>query len=307
MIQTALTVKRQGVLAAAWRLEPASNSTEDQRRAEFVHRAFETMEGSPLSILSAAMDSFVRGWSIQELIFNPDWTLRAVHPKDPSCFGLDVDAFGQITGVILRLPGETPVNLPRAKFVVHVHRAGFARPKGRSDLDAAYSHYVAKQSLLNAWKSHLERFASPTVVGKYPVGLPAVQQQALLDALNRLDQNAALTVPSEITIDSLGGSTDASQGFMDAIQFHNREMARAILGQTLTTDEGARVGSLALGKVHMQVLLLQLQALRREFADQVMTEQVIRPIVELHFGPGGVPRFVFEEVAASAFVDGVVK
>lgn len=91
---------------------------------------------------------------------------------------------------------------------------------------------------------------------------------------------------------------------MEAVEFHNREMVRSILGQTLTTDEGKRVGSLALGKVHLQVLLLQLEAVRRELADTVMTEQVIRPLVELNFGKAELPRFEFEPTLLSAFASG---
>ncbi|MFX8938131.1 hypothetical protein ABTN00_21005, partial [Acinetobacter baumannii] len=67
---------------------------------------------------------------------------------------------------------------------------------------------------------------------------------------------------------------------------------------------GRRVGSLALGKVHLQVLLLQLEAVRRELADTVMTEQVIRPLVELNFGPGNVPRFNFDPATTDVFATG---
>ena len=91
---------------------------------------------------------------------------------------------------------------------------------------------------------------------------------------------------------------------MEAIEFHNREIARSILGQTLTTDEGRRVGSLALGKVHLQVLILQLEAIRRDLADRVMTEQVIRPLIELNFGPENIPRFEFDPVPVEAFRSG---
>src|SRR6185436_3747202 len=104
-------------------------------------------------------------------------------------------------------------------------------------------------------------------------------------AMQNLSQHTAVIFPNEIEIDTLGGQKESSTGFMDAIDFHTREIARSIIGQTLTTDEGRRVGSLAMGKVHLQVLLLQLDGLRKDLADVVMTEQVIRPMVEMNFGP----------------------
>lgn len=334
MIQTVMSVKRQGVLAAKFRVVPASSSGEARRNAAFVEECFARMDGSPATILDQAMDAFAKGWSVQEAVYEPLGSLlvlRAVRAKDPATFGLEVDAFGAVTGLRLAeglrreeageqrsrgaaelhrlspapsLPRSSASSLPRAKFVVYANRGGYGRPKGRSDLDAAYPHWQAKVRLLDAWRVHLEKFASPTVLGKYNRGLPSEEAQGLLAALEGLAKRSAIVYPSEIEIGTLPGGRESNTGFMDAIEFHNREIARSVLGQTLTTDEGRRVGSLALGKVHLQVFLLQLQALRKELADVVMTEQVIRPLVELNFGPGEVPRFEFEEVPLEAFSSG---
>ena len=303
MVQTALTVKRLGVLAARWEIASCGDPARDRLARELLAR----MEGDPVSVLQGAMDAFAKGWSVQEMVLEEErgrvW-LRAVRPKDPASFGIELDEFGAMTGLLLKVPGETERSLPLGKFIVYRHRAGYGRPKGLSDLDAAYPHWQAKRRLLESWRSHLARFASPTLLGRYGPGVPAAQQEALLGALNRLPDHAALTVPTEIEVGTLGVGTDASTGFMDAVAFHNREIARSILGQTLTTDEGARVGSLALGKVHLQVMLLQLQALRRELAEAVMTEGLLRPLVELNLGPGPTPRFVFEESPVPAFTEG---
>lgn len=304
MIQCALGVKKLGVLAAEWTLEGGSGPVR-----EFIQRMFERMEGSAEDILRSAMDAFSKGWSVQELIFSFDagriW-LDAVHPKDPATFGIEVDAYGGVRGLNLELPGEARQPLPIAKFVVWRNRGGYGRVKGRSDLDAAYQHWQAKQTLLSAWKFHLERFAMPTVLGRCASTVSSDNRSNLVNALRDIQNNTSLVVPDDIEVSTLNVSKDSSTGFMDAIDFHNREMARAILGQTLTTDEGRRVGSLAMGKVHLQVLLLQLQSLRNELADVVMTEQVIRPLVELNFGPVEVPRFQFVNTSLEAFTTGAI-
>ena len=315
MVQTVMSVKKQGILAAKHRIVPASDSVEARRHAEFVEECFAAMEGSPATILSQAMDAFAKGWSVQEMVFqirDGRLMLQAVRAKDPSRFGLQLDAFGKVTGLKLEsslsppLPVSLSPSLPVAKFVLYANRGGYGLPKGRSDLDAAYPHWKSKTALLEAWRLHLEKFASPVVLGKYQRGLPEEEAAGLLAALDGLAKRNAIVFPNEIEVDTLGGGRESSTGFMDAIEFHNREIARAVLGQTLTTDEGRRVGSLALGKVHLQVFLLQLQALRKELADVVMTEQVIRPLVELNFGPGEVPRFEFEEVPLEAFSSGAI-
>lgn len=304
MIQTALTVKRLGVLAAPYSVVASGPSAAGERNARFVEACFAEMAGSPTAILAQAMDAFAKGWSVQEMLFAEEGgriALTEVRAKNPATFGLRVDAFGKLTGLRLEVPGEPAQELPRGKFVVYANRGGYGRPKGRSDLDAAYPHYAAKSQLLDAWKLHLERFASPTMLGRFQRGISTDEQSAILAALNDLARSKAIVFPSEIEVSAIAGEREPSTGFMDAIEFHNREIARAILGQTLTTDEGRRVGSLALGKVHLQVLMLQLQSIREELADLVMTEQVIRPLIELNFGPGDIPRFVFEPTPLSAF------
>jgi len=309
MVQTALTIKKLAVLAAPFRVLPANGSREAARAAEFAQANLEQMEGSVFTLLGNAMEAFASGWSVQECVYRERegrlW-LAAVRPKDPSWFGVVTDASGARTALRLHVPGEPERDLPIRKFAVHVHRGSPGRPKGASDLEAAYRHWQSKQALLAAWRLHLERFASPTVLGRFQRGLAPDEVQSMLGALQDLQDRSAILFPSEVEVDTLGGSKESSAGFLDAIEFHNREMARAVLGQTLTTDEGRRVGSLALGKVHLQVLMLQVAALRRELADGLMTEQILRPLTELNFGPGLTPKFVFEEARLDAFVTGKV-
>jgi phage gp29-like protein len=307
MIQTAMTIKKQAVLAASFKIIPSDDSALARQKAEFVSETFNQMEGSARSILLGAMDAFVKGWSVQEMVFETHGEgihLKAVRQKDPSNFGLKMDAFGQVEALTVHVPGEEQSEVPREKFVIYINRGRYGKPKGVSDLDAAWKHYLAKKALQNAWRAHLERFASPTILGRYERGLPPEEQSGILGALRDLHQHTAIVFPKEIEISTLHGSAADNESFLRAIEFHNREIARSILGQTLTTDEGRRVGSLALGKVHLQILMLQIDAIRRELADSVMTEQVIRTIVEMQFGPGPIPRFEFDSEPNEMFSHG---
>lgn len=309
MIQTAMTIKRLAVLANPWKIVPFDQSAASRERADFILHVFSNMQGSPGTILNNVMDAFTKGLSVVELIYRPEKnriTLESTRLLDPSLLGLSLDSSGALDQVVLQLPGEQPQRIPKRKVVVYRNRVSYANPKGQSDLDAAYQHWQAKRTLLAAWKVHLERYASPTVMAKIQRGLPPEDQASILGALENLQDNTAVVFPSEIDVSTLGGNRDQINGFLDAIEFHNREMARSILGQTLTTDEGRRVGSLALGKVHLQVLMLQIASIRKELADVVMNEQVIRPLIDLNFGEGHYPTFEFEDVGVPAFQTGVI-
>lgn len=309
MVHTALVTKKLAVLSSRWSIEAADETPDAEERAQFVRHNLERMQGSASSILRNAMDAFARGWSIQEVVYRLEqgrlW-IESVVPKNPSLFGLELSPSGRPAGLTLQVPGESCQKVPIAKFVVYRNKAGYDAPKGRSDLDPAYPHWKSKQTLLGAWKAHMERYASPTVMARFQRGVSSSEQEGMLSALRQLRDNTAIIFPNDIDVSTLDSQSQASQGFMDAIEFHNREIARCVLGQTLTTDEGRRVGSLALGKVHLQVMLLQINAIRRELEDEVMTEQIIRPLIELNYGPGKIPRFRFEEIVLDAFSTGAI-
>jgi phage gp29-like protein len=67
------------------------------------------------------------------------------------------------------------------------------------------------------------------------------------------------------------------------IRLVNREMAQAVLGQTLTSSEGDG-GSYALAKVHERVRIDLLRADARALA-KTLREGLIKPFVAFNFGP----------------------
>ncbi len=303
MIQTSLTIKTLGVLASGWKIEG------ETEQANFVREAFSRMQGSVHTVLQSAMDAFVHGWSIQEVVYQSDggrWWIQNVKAKDPRYFTLEIDEFETARSLKLNLPGEAEKSFSPERFVIYRHRPSYGRPYGQSDLEAAVPHYREKKRLMEAWRMHLEKFASPTLLAKFGKGATSEDQAAMLRSLEALAKNSAIVFPDEFDVRPLGDRDGASQGFMDAIDFHNREITRAIVGQTLTTSEGTRVGSLAMGRVHLQVFLLQLEAIRRDLADTVMNEQIIKPLVALNFGDVEMPKFEFEPTPLSVFVTGQI-
>lgn len=307
MVQTAIRLKRLTILAGQWTLEPGEDSPQGRQRRDLAERLLESAGLTPAALLDPALDCLTHGWAIAEKVYTPGphgWTLTTLRPKNPEYFGLQLSATGAITGLTLELPGESPRNLPVDRFLIVRHRVRYDRPRGQSDLEAAWPHFRAKRALMRAWQHHLERFAMPTVLGKFERGLPAEEQDAILAALRELQRHTAIVFPSEISIDTLE-TRSGTAAFEPALDFHNRELARAILGQTLTTDEGRKTSSLALGRVHLQVLLLQIDALRREFTDQVLNQGILRPLVELNAGPGPMPRFRVASPPLEVFQSGV--
>lgn len=313
LVRSALIVKKLGALAVPWRIVPADKSADSDSRARFIEYMFAEMDGSVTGILYDAMDALAKGYSILEKIFATDKRefpgmvrLHAVKPKNPAFFGFDVDEFLNISSLTLQVPGEAPKDLPIGKFIVFAYNSRYGQPAGEPDLRAAHRHWAIKRELVKQWSEHLEKFASPTVMGKYKRGLPEDQQSVLLDALDNAHRQSAMIFAEDIEVSLLNAPRDSQSPYAEAIDYHNREISRAILGQTLTTEDSRRIGSLALGKVHLQVLVMQLAGLRRDLAERVMNEQIIRPLIETNFGPGRYPVFEFEEPVLDVFRTGKV-
>jgi len=309
LVRSAISVKKLGTLAVPWRLEDGGNS----RNLEFISAMFDAMEGSPTGILFDALDAVANGFSVIEKILEIDQQdfpgtirLRAAKPKDPALFGFDVDEFLNVQHLVLHIPGRAGLELPLDKFVLYAYNKRYAQPYGESDLKSAYRHWRIKKELIAQWNAHLEKYASPAIVGKFKRGLSEDEQAALLDSLDKVQRQSALIHPDDVDVMLLDGRRSSESGYLEAIDYHNREIARSILGQTLTTEDSRKIGSLALGKVHLQVLIMQLNGLRQDIAERVMNEQVIRPLIDLNFGPGGYPRFVFEEPELDVFRTGSV-
>ncbi len=318
LIYSAFIVKKYGALAVPWEILPAKSGDgatprEAKERAEFIEEALENIRGGVFSVLYSALDALAMGYSVMEIIFDERnensekrITIQELKPKDPALFGFEVDEFLNLTGLRLHIPGEPPKDLPIEKFIVFTHNQKYNRPTGESDLNSAYRHWAIKKQMIAQWTSHLEKFASPTVVGKFKRGLPEMNQLQLLDALEKISRQSAVIHPDDVEVALLDARKEAQSGYAEAIDYHNREIARAILGQTLTTEDSRRIGSLALGKVHLQVLIMQLAGLRRNLADKVMNEGIIRRLIDLNFGGGIYPKFRFIEPDLDIFRTGKV-
>lgn len=150
------------------------------------------------------------------------------------------------------------------------------------------------------WLKLAELAWKPWRLGRYKKGAPAEDIAQLERILRTLTSSGAATHSEDVTVD-LRWPDKGGGGNSGHADLHSRmaaEMSKAVLGQTLTTDVGSS-GSRALGEVQDKVRgdILEFDA---KHVAMVITRDVVRPLVELNYGPTApVPtfRFVTEEVA----------
>lgn len=296
-VKACLNIKKLSVLSRGWQVHPASDKPDDIRAADFVRWCLEDMRGSVIDVLYSALDALAKGFSVAEINWKviPSGAyagmigLDSIKSKDPSGFIFDTDEFLNIKSV--RQIGSREVCLPPEKLLIYVHSPHYELPYGVSDLKAAYRHWWSKDIILRFYNVYLEKYGSPTVLGVYTRGTPKSQQSELLRVLDRIQQETALVLPDDIKVELLEASRGGESGYLQAVEYHDRQIAKAILGQTLTTDEGMRYGSFALAKVHLDVLRMTLEHIKRSLEESVMREQLIRRLVSYNFEDVGVPTF----------------
>lgn len=298
-VRSCLNTKKFAILSRGWDVQPADDDPPQVEAARFAKYCLEDMRGSVQDVLFKVLDACAKGFSVLEI----NWRIIGEGPhagmigidsiksKDPAAFGFDMDEYLNVRGLTMTTQGGE--HLPTDKFIIYTYMPEYELPHGQSDLRAAYKHWWSKEVILKFWNIYLEKFGLPTAKGSYRRGMPKDQQEELLRVLDRIQQETAMVLPEDVKVELLEAQRGGEAGYREAIEFHNRQIAKAILGQTLTGDEGNRQGSFAMAKVHMDVLRFYLEKLKRDLEETVMREQVMRRLIEYNFGHAvSCPRFV---------------
>ena len=293
-VKAGLAIKVGGILSKGWGINPYDASAEAKTQADFIADVFDQMPGSIDEFLeSVVSDGLADGTGIAERIYSlrddKKIGLAALKPKNPDNYDLKLDDFNNITQMLNTVNVPTPVDI--SKFVIFTYLPRYGQPWGTSDLRAAYRYYWGKTKVVQWWLINLEKHAMPVALGKVPPSTPTPTKEALATKLDALKNETSIVYEEGTEIEYLLADQSASAQYITAIKYFNEEIIKAILGNTLTTGEGARFGSMALGKVHQGTQNIYLRTLKRT-VEEFMTEQIIRPLIDLNYPNRVYPRFV---------------
>jgi phage gp29-like protein len=217
-----------------------------------------------------------------------------------SDFGATVGARGA------RGAGTGPVDIRRehpGRFIIHQPRVNGDVPMREGLLRVLMWAALFRNWDMRDWLALAEIGWKPWRIGKYAKGTNQENIDRLIEALQQMTASGVAVLPAstELMVEWPKGSVGAgaSSGRSSHGELHGvlgEEMSKAVLGQTLTTEAGAR-GTKALGQVHQRV--------REDVrdADAVAEAATLRrdlfgPLVELNIGPEArvpIPLFVTDE------------
>jgi len=176
------------------------------------------------------------------------------------------------------------IPLPSNKFIVHTPHSVSGHPQRGGLLRVTAMLYLAKNLALKDWMIFAEVFGMPVRIARYEPMATAQEKRELLDMLESLGSHAAGIFSRAVELQVLDSKQGQSRSpYERLIEFLNREMSKAWLGQTLTTDISGQSGSIAAAKVHEGVREdILADDIRKE--GRTIRRDLLTPLVRFRFG-----------------------
>lgn len=261
----------------SWFFEPATNSPEDIRAAEFLESARTDMSHSWADFISQVLSMLVFGWSYFEIVYKRrrgmdsdppsihsdgliGWRKFAFRAQD-TLQRWEIDDNGGIRGLWQQTmyPSYSLTFIPISKSILFRTRTDKNSPEGRSILRAAYRSYYFRSNLETLEGIALERMGAGFPVVYLPQSYTNNDLTAARDAVRkiRVDEQMGLTFPGpKATAEKDGwlfelvsppSSRGVATGFAEAIVRHRSEMLISVLASFIALGT-QNVGSFALSR-----------------------------------------------------------
>lgn len=176
--------------------------------------------------------------------------------------------------------------MPREKCVLYVYNPQDEMPYGDSDLRGVYKHWWSKDVMHRFWNLALQKHGMPMVFAQVAGSSTTGRAAEIMQTLETMQNDSSAVFPPDVMPQLLQSSQAGSAAFSEAVDYHNEQIALGILLQTLTSGEGRRVGSMALGQVHFDILLYVLENARADI-EAVVNTQIVRRLVDYNFADAG--------------------
>ncbi len=260
----------------------ASKDDGDQRIADAVQAIIDDPDFVD-DCVTDALDALGKGYSLVEIMWERN--AREWHPTGYQWQTQRHFLIDRKDGRTLRMKDPAKldgVDLPPFKFVTHTPKLKSGLPVRGGLARLCAMAFLFKSYTLKDWMAFLEVFGMPLRVGRYGQGASHDNKRVLLKAVREISTDAAAIIPRDMDIEFIeakGGQGNAVFGAMS--EYLDKQISKAVLGQTMSTDEGA---SLSQAQVHENVRHDIAKADARQVAATI-NRDLIRPFVDLNFGP----------------------
>ena len=286
-----LQTRKNAVLGLDYDLIPWSESAEDRRIRDFVSDILFNLDSFEEALLDL-MDALGKGYALSEIL----WEVQGgravisrfawIHAKKAIFYEPGSDMWAKSLEIPRIVTEAEPIRgeiMPPFKLVYHRYKARSGYDTRAGLLRVCAWMYLFKNYALKDWVSFAEVFGMPLRLGKYDPGADQATKDALIEAVRSLGSDAAgiISKSTEIEFIETAKNTGRENIYQALADFCDKQMSKAILGQTATTEgTPGRLGSEdAQDKVRHDLLKSDAEALAK-----TIRHQVIRPLVGWNFG-----------------------
>lgn len=282
-----LGTRKRAVAQLEITVKAASDDAIDQKAADMVR---EWLDRDELETdLFDILDAIGKGFSRTEIIWDMTpsaWTPLRLEWRDPRWFTFDpIDGRTPllVDGGESGHPYGAP--LPPFKFICHDHKAKSGLPIRGGLARAAAWGYLFKNYALKDWVAFAEIFGLPMRVGKYGPGETEENIRRLMQAVTDIGSDAAAVIPQSMMIEFIGGGS--TSGTIDLYErlcdYLDKQVSKAVLGQTATTDAAPGAGLSGSGSQHGDVRDDIMRADAKQLAATI-NRDLVTPFIRLNLG-----------------------
>jgi phage gp29-like protein len=276
-----LGTRRRAVSQLEITVEAASDAPEDVARADMVRDWLKRDELQ--DEIFQILDCLGKGYSATEIIWARDgasWVPERLEHRDPRWFRFA--RHDLITPMMLDAQGAE-VPLPAFKFIWAAIPAKSGLPLRSGLARVAAWGWMFKAYTLRDWAIFTQTYGQPLRLGKYGPGASDKDRETLFRAVANIAGDCAAIIPESMRIEFVetGNVSASSDLYLDRAEWLDRQISKAVLGQTATTD--AEVGGLGSGREHRQVQE-DIERADARALSATLNRQLIQPWMQLNFG-----------------------
>lgn len=298
-------------------VEAASDDTAHVEHADFIRRWLDT------GVLDEAMfdvlDAVGKGFSVHEVIWRMEpgriepealiWRPQRWFSVATSTAALadPTVTFGE---TIMLREGATLAPLLPHKFLVHRHKAksGLIMRSGLARL-ASWA-WMWKAFTLRDWAGFVQNYGQPMRLGRYGPESSSEDRDVLWQAVANIAGDCAAIIPRGMDVEFIepGDLKAGAELYERRADWMDRQMSKAVLGQTTTTD--AVSGGHAVSREH-RLVQEDIERADARMLQVSITRQLVQAIIAFNFGPqDAYPKLLIgrpEEVPLKEVVDALDK
>lgn len=254
-VKAALSQRRLAVVSKEWVVEPGGPSDADKSAADFlrenlIHVGFD-------DITDKMLYAIFYGFAVCELIWDikdGKYIIDKIKVRDRSRFKFTTDNS-------LKLKNKFSQELidcePPYFWHVSTGTTHSDEPYGLGLAHYLYWPVLFKKSGVKFWMKFIERFAQPSIIGKFDPGSTQEKVDKLLEVVQLVASETGVVLPKDMDIAFLESSRSSHSDYSELNKVMNEAISKIILGQTMTIEDGS---SLSQSEVHMDVLQFIIEA-----------------------------------------------